>query len=254
MTILFTVLGVISIAYFIVIVVYSGISTSFCGFWLVAGIVFLLLALEQKFSLVFPKWKNVLLWGRVFTLTTLAAGVVIVAITESLIIGEMVRPAPAGMDYVIVLGAKMSGNQQLPVMEKCMEALLEYQEQNPDTIIIVSGNDTIYDDATQADVMRDWLMERGVDDEHIWMETNANSVQENIRYSLELVHKHDKYNEEPSIGLVTMNFHAFRAQKIAETEGYEVSTIPSKTDFVLLVNEMVREFFAVIKDKLIGNI
>lgn len=253
--------GILCIAYYIVLTLYAGLHTTFAVFWLALGILSLLGMLELRFQfwlpklgrlseqLIYAKWKRTLLWVRVCVYTTVIAGVVIFCITEGFIISEMVRKPPQGLDYIIVLGAKFSGSQAESTMEKCLEAALEYLEENPDTKVIVSGNESGYENLTQAQVMGSWLQAHGVSADRIILENRANSVQENISYSYALT-----TGEEPTIGLVTMDFHVFRAKAIAAKEGITVSTIPSEMDYILQLNAMVYEFFAVIKDKLVGNI
>lgn len=253
--------GILCIVYYTVIVLYAGLHTTFAVFWLVLGLLSLLGMIELRFQiwlpklgrlseqLIYAKWKRTFLWVRVCVQTTVIAGVVIFGITEGFIISEMFHRPPRDLDYIVVLGAKISGNQAEPTMEKCLAAALEYLEENPGTKVIVSGNESGYENLTQAQVMGSWLQANGISSERIILENRANSVQENIAYSYALM-----TGENPTVGLVTMDFHAYRARAIAAKEGIEVSTIPSKIDYILQMNNMVYEFFAVIKDKLIGNI
>ena len=56
------------------------------------------------------------------------------------------------------------------------------------------------------------------------------------------------------MAVVTNNFHVFRAVKIAEKAGYQnVCGIAAKGEPFLQINNMMREFFGVMKDFLFGN-
>lgn len=256
------IVGIICLIYYAIIMFYSGIGTTFAVIWLVLGVVSLVLALAIRLQvklpkigrlseeLIYSKWKRQLLWVRVCIQTTVIAGAVCFLITEGLMVYEIVRPVPDDLDYIVVLGAKLSGNQLEPTMERCLESALDYLEEHPDTQVIVSGNESAYQDITQARIMGTWLIAHGIRRDRIIYENQANSVQENIIYSRALMEE-----DNPKIGIVTMNFHAYRARMIAaKCSSLKVYTIPSKTDYVLLINSMVREFLAVIKDKMIGNI
>ena len=75
-------------------------------------------------------------------------------------------------------------------------------------------------------------------------------TEENLTFSRALI-----ADEEASVGIVTNGFHVFRSVKIAEKQGMRnVTGIAAKSDPILLPNYMVREFFAVLKDKFVGNI
>lgn len=56
------------------------------------------------------------------------------------------------------------------------------------------------------------------------------------------------------VGILTSNFHIFRARMIAEKWGIpKVYGIPSKSDPILFPHLCVRECLAIIKDRLMGN-
>ena len=57
-----------------------------------------------------------------------------------------------------------------------------------------------------------------------------------------------------TVGIVTSNFHAFRAMGIAKKQGItQVYGISAETNPIYLPNNMLREFFGVWKDTLFGN-
>ena len=72
---------------------------------------------------------------------------------------------------------------------------------------------------------------------------------ENMKYSIQYI---DNYNA--SIGIVTNNFHIFRAKLLARGKGLtNVCGIASPSDEVLFVNYMVREAVGIVKDFVYGN-
>ena len=56
------------------------------------------------------------------------------------------------------------------------------------------------------------------------------------------------------IGILTNDFHIFRAKKIAKEWGIkDAAGIPSLSDLVLFIHQCVRESLVVFKDRLMGN-
>lgn len=249
MAVFFAVIGILCLAYYVVVVVYTGFQSAFSMFWLVLGILCILGTLEVRSRFWFPEWNRMLLWVRVCVSTTVAAGVVIFLITEGFIVSQMVAEPPENLDYIVLSGAGVGGNQSETDQEKCLDAALGYLEENPGTQVIVSGGVSEYEHLTYAQIMGAWLVTKGIEPERIIYENHANSIQENIGYSEAMIEE-----EDATIGVVTMNYHTFRAKMIAAKEGVSVHTIPASQGYVLILNNMVYEFFAVMKDKLVGNI
>ena len=98
-------LAVLCVVYFIIIVVYAGISTSFAFIWLffAALLVFL----------VYGKWyyarnmERIPRWVPVSVVTTCIAGVAVLGILCILVFLGAATPGKANLDYVIVLGARV---------------------------------------------------------------------------------------------------------------------------------------------------
>ena len=72
---------------------------------------------------------------------------------------------------------------------------------------------------------------------------------ENLKFSSEYVDE-----QEAMVVLVTNNFHVFRAERIAMKNGYEKVYGLAADSFPYMVpNNMLREFFGVVKDFFAGN-
>ena len=59
--------------------------------------------------------------------------------------------------------------------------------------------------------------------------------------------------ERPSIGIVSNDFHIFRAVHIAKDQGIDAFGIPAPTEIFMRPHYMTREAFALVKDLLLGN-
>lgn len=265
--------AVLCILYFIVIVIYSGITTSFAFIWLLFAAALGLLAYGEHYYRMNP--KKVPLWMPVSITTFCLAGVVIFAVVEILVFTGVAASTRGNLDYVIVLGARVKPDGLSNSLKKRLDKAIEYVEQNPDTVLVLSGGKGKDEPASEAEVMYAYLEYNGVNPENMVMETYSESTLENIAYSKVLI---DRLQEEKrmeagrprppvdtgavetaeerplEIGILTSNFHVFRAVQIAKKWGItHVSGIASGSDPVLFPHLCVRECLAILKDKLVGN-
>ena len=97
--------------------------------------------------------------------------------------------------------------------------------------------------------MYDYLVAAGVDEDKIIKEDASRNTVQNLKFSAEYLDK-----EKDSVAVVTNDFHIFRAVNIARKAGYrDVCGIAAKGEPFLQWNNMMREFFGVVKDFLFGN-
>ena len=119
---------------------------------------------------------------------------------------------------------------------------LDYLLAHDNTKVIVSGGQGRGEDVTEAFAMKNYLTDKGIDEKRIIMEEKSRSTEENLKYSLSYI---KDVNEK--VGIVTNNFHVYRSVKLAKRAGYkDVVGIAAGADPVLLLNYLVREFFAVV--------
>ena len=93
--------------------------------------------------------------------------------------------------------------------------------------------------------MYDALVELGIDPERIWLEEQATSTWENITFSLDLIE--EKTGTRPEkIGVLSSEYHLFRASLLAKKCGVEFVGIPAQTSrFSQKVNHFMREIAGV---------
>jgi uncharacterized SAM-binding protein YcdF (DUF218 family) len=97
--------------------------------------------------------------------------------------------------------------------------------------------------------MYQYLTGRGIEPERIVKEDQSTDTSENIAYSAALIGDLDS-----SVGIVTNNFHVFRGVSLAKAAGFrDVCGISARSNVYLQLNNMVREFFGVMKDFVFGN-
>ena len=98
--------------------------------------------------------------------------------------------------------------------------------------------------------MAKYLIEKGIDSKRIILEGESQTTVENIRNSKKLMD--EDYN---GVGIITNNFHMFRALRIAEVQGLEnVYGIAAKSNTLYLPNNVLRECGGILKNWLLRNI
>ena len=127
-------LALLSAAYaFAVLRTHSG--TGFWKVWLVLAVVFALLAI----GIACHWWAALPRIIRGAIIAVVAIGIVAFCTIEGCIIGNMNAQGEPDLDYVIVLGAQVRESGPSKALRYRLDRTIDYLEENPDTICIVSG-------------------------------------------------------------------------------------------------------------------
>jgi uncharacterized SAM-binding protein YcdF (DUF218 family) len=168
---------------------------------------------------------------------------------EGLILSEFGSKAAPGADYVIVLGAQWKSHGPSYVLKKRLDKAVDYLLDNPETQVIVTGGQGGNEHITEAEGMYGYLVEAGIEAARIHQEDQATNTVENLVLSSAFLDK-----EMDKVVLVTNNFHMFRALRLAKGQGYQqVEGLAAGSYPGMLPNNLLREFFGVGKDFLVGN-
>ncbi len=176
----------------------------------------------------------------VFTLA-LICGLILFGVTEYFIIRASFGTPEAQVDYLVVLGAKVrQDGPSVSLWDRIYETV-SYLNAHPDTIAIVSGGQGEDEPITEAKSMHDELVKLGISEDRIWMEYKATSTDENLRYSLDLIE--EKTGRRPqTLGVLSSEYHLFRASLMAKKLGVEFVGVPAKTTKITqLINHAMRE-------------
>ena len=177
---------------------------------------------------------------RVFTVI-LCIGLLICGITEVLIIKASFGDPREQVDYVVVLGAKVRHDGPSVSLWDRIYATAQYLETHPGVIAVVSGGQGPDEPMTEAQAMYNELVRLGIEPERVWMEEKATSTWENLNFSLDLVE--EKTGQRPAkIGLLSSEYHLFRAKLFAKECGVEAAGIPAHTSRLSqMINHFMRE-------------
>lgn len=156
------------------------------------------------------------------------------------------------LDYVIVLGAGLNADgTPSETLAYRLDRALDYLEApgNEKTRCVVTGGQGGDEPQTEASAMAAYLQEHGVASDRIILEEQATSTVENLRFSRELVPAGAR------VGVITSDFHLFRALRIAEREGFSgVVGLPAPVNPLYQPHNVLRECLVLAKDAVLGNL
>ena len=252
MSFIWIVLGILSALYG-AFVAGAGSGTHFYMIWFfLAAVLFAAAVLQskrvsKKLPACLKKTLNCLL----------AAGLVLLLICEGFVLSGFHRRGEPGLDCVIVLGAQVTSWGPGVALLYRLETAADYLKENPGTVCVCSGGQGYNEPDTEAAIMKQWLVGQGIEAERILEEGLSRDTSENIRNSIELLEeKISGFSAETSgVGIITNDFHVFRGTRIARSMGLgSACGIAAPSNPYYLPQNMLREFFGVLKDLLAGNL
>ncbi|MDD6810361.1 MAG: YdcF family protein [Lachnospiraceae bacterium] len=220
--------------------------TRFYLIWAAGGLFFLGLT----FFLHFHVWSMLPAVLQKIIVGCLMFGILLFVIVEGLIISHYWEKGEKNLDYIIVLGAQVKENGPSAALKFRLDEAYDYLIENENTICIVSGGQGSNEPCTEAQGMYEYLVKKGIEPRRIIKEDKSTDTSENILFSAQFL---DKENDR--VGIVTNNFHVFRGVHLAKHLGIKnVCGISARSNVYFQLNNMVREFFGIMKDLACGNL
>jgi len=140
-------------------------------------------------------------------------------------------PPIGDSDAIIVLGAqvKEDGTPSVALERRLTAALESYRQDRQ--LIIVCGAQGGNEPRAEGDVMRDWLLARGVPDEDVIAETESFNTRENLTHAKAIM-------EERGLRealVVTSDYHVARALELCRQVGIPATGkgSPSKPEYFI---------------------
>lgn len=150
-------------------------------------------------------------------------------------------------DYIIILGSKIRENGTLtPILQARVDKAIKFAKEqkektNKKIIFVPSGGKGKDEIMSEADAMKNYLIEKGINPKDIIVENQSTNTFQNMRFSK---HKIDENTKEAKIIFSTTNYHVFRCGVIANDEGIDCEGIGSNTKWYFYTNALIREFMA----------
>jgi len=237
--------GILCIIYYIACGLAIRFGQSMLWVWPVMGALLIARFFLARAGIIAAIPRGLLIAAR----SMLAAGAVFFIAVECFVFSGIVSAAPEGLDYIIVLGARVNGTEPSPALRARTEAAIEYLNANPDTLVIASGGQGDDEEMAEADCIIRLLKEAGIEENRILRESKSTSTAENIRYSYAMMD-----DAAASVGIVTNGYHMFRAKLIAKSHGeHPVSGVSAYSSVFMLPHNMTREFMTLVVGALRGD-
>lgn len=234
--------------YYGVLILYAGITADFAWIWILAALAFAGGGIYTRSGKIHPGFFHGLV--RYMICIALAVGSIIFLILCTQVIRGMTWSGSRNLDYVVVLGAQVKGTVPSRALGKRLQKTLEYAKQNENTILVLSGGQGKGEDITEAECMRQYLVSHGIKEERLILEDRSTNTKENLEFSDRLTGCADART-----GVLSNNFHVCRAVKLAKKLNYRhAEGIAAPSDPVMQVHYVVREVFALVKEKIEGHI
>ncbi|MEF9917286.1 MAG: YdcF family protein [Lachnospiraceae bacterium] len=227
--------GILCLVYYAVMIRVTGTwKTTFSIFWLILGMV------NLGFGLLI---KNAPTWLLYVVAVGSAILWIVFVVVELMICFTMFSRPPKNLHCIIILGAQIRGTRVTDSLKRRLDRGLRYLHDNPHTMAVVSGGRGKGEDITEALAMQNYLVACGIHESRILLEDASTNTKENLDFSSQFLKlKKDK------IGIVSNNFHMYRALALAKKQGYKhVYGIAASCKPIIFPNYMVREFFAVLQ-------
>ncbi len=149
-----------------------------------------------------------------------------------------------GLFYLLVLGSQgICRRTEFWSLQYRLDTAIGYLKENPETICIVSGGQGYNEPMTEAEGMARYLEQNGIaaEKEFCW-KISRKQRKQNMEFSRKLI------PEGASLGVVTNNFHLYRAMQIAKRQGLvQAVGIAAPSSGKYLANNIFGEFFGWLK-------
>ena len=149
---------------------------------------------------------------------------------------NLVNLFPGKLDYVVVLGTGLIGDQVTPLLASRIEKGIAIYQKHPGSKLIMSGGQGPDELMAEGQAMADYALEQGIPAEDIVIENQSTNTEENLKFSYALMKPGSRF------ALVTNYYHVFRALLLARKLKIKCIGYGARTKFYFSLNAFIREF------------
>ena len=149
---------------------------------------------------------------------------------------NLVNLFPGKLDYVVVLGAGLIGDQVTPLLASRIDKGIAIYQKHPGCKLIMSGGQGPDEIIAEGQAMANYALEKGVPAEDILIENQSTNTEENLKFSFALMKSGSRF------ALVTNYYHVFRALLLARKLKIKCIGYGARTKFYFSLNAFIREF------------
>lgn len=198
------------------------------------------------------RWDGWPGWVRIGWRAVMCAGLALVVGLECCVMSGMNAVPPAGLDYLIVLGARVEPDgSPSKALKRRIDAAAKYLADNPQTVAVATGGMGTDEVIPEAECIKSELLRLGIEENRILVENQSATTAENMEFAMRLMEN----GKAAKVGVVSNNYHIFRALKLARRAGFEdVHGLAADYTGYTLLHYMMRDGACLIADRLLGNL
>jgi uncharacterized SAM-binding protein YcdF (DUF218 family) len=114
---------------------------------------------------------------------------------------------------MVILGCQVKPWGPSILLQDRLDKALEYLEDNPDLVVVVSGGQGPDEPVPEAQAMAEYLVEHGVSKEQIILEDQSYNTMQNLSRSVMLLDKLG-YDDQEGVVVVSNGFHLTRVRML----------------------------------------
>ena len=189
--------------------------------------ILLLFALDIRFNLFTrSRFIVVRIAGWILRIVIILFSAVILFFFGKIVAGSFINTADRA-DYALVLGLALENGEPTDDLLARLDTAQTYLEEYPEAQLILTGGNADESGRTEAAVMRDILAERGVADERMILEDQAESTKDNFRNTAQMI------DPGKPVALISSNYHMDRAVQTARNAGFSnILRVPAPSSFI----------------------
>lgn len=159
-----------------------------------------------------------------------------------------IMPHRMNFDYVIIHGCGLAGGERMTKLlsNRVDKAIEIYNKCKEKPMIIPSGGRGDDEKLSEAQAMKNYLLEHGIPEENILMEDRSATTRENLKFSKAII---DSREGSKKTALVSSNYHVYRCLRYAREEGLKCTGIGADVALYYWPSALIREFIAILLTK-----
>jgi len=232
------------------------------GYWLLIGVtarfgldmhwIWLVVGGALTVAGLLCRWNGWPRWVRIGWRTAMCLGLALVIGLECCVISGMNAVPPEGLDYLIILGARVEPDgSPSKALKRRIDAAAKYLADNPETVAVATGGMGTDEVIPEAECIKIALVELGIEENRILVENQSTTTAENMEFSMRLMDG----GAAAKVGVVSNNYHIFRALRLARKAGFEnVYGLAADYTGYTLLHYMMREGACLVEDWRRGNL
>ena len=175
---------------------------------------------------------------------------------ECLLTATVIRAAEAGRhepaydkDYVLILGCRIRPDGSLyPLIRGRVDRAIAFARAQEaaggkQPVLIPSGGQGPDEPMAEAEAMARYILEQGIDGDHVLIENRSRTTVENLNYSHELIAEDGRGDK---VAFSTSSYHVYRGGILASEAGWNIDGMGSRTRWYFWPNAFLREFIGLL--------